>query len=61
MWIIVQSDTEDDRVNVLMDEDGCAMQFKNKISAYRYLEKMCNDSGVDHELLENDIELWRMH
>ncbi len=59
MWIIVQSDMED--LNVLMDDSGCAMQFKDKLSAYRYLEKMCNEFGVDHELLENDVELWRMH
>ena len=33
MWIIVQQDTEDDYVNILMDEEGSALKFKDKISA----------------------------
>jgi hypothetical protein len=61
MWIIVQSDMEDSGMNVLMDDEGGAIKFKDKVSAYRYIEHLCKEHGVDYELMENDIELWRLH
>ena len=61
MWIIVQNDMEDDGTNVLMDDRGAAMKFKDKVSAYRYIEIMCKEYGLDYELMENDVELWRLH
>ena len=61
MWIIVQNDMEDDGTNVLMDDRGAAMKFKDKVSAYRYIEIMCKEYGLDYDLMENDVELWRLH
>ena len=61
MWIIVQSDMEDDGINVLMDDKGDAVKFRDKVSAYRYIEIMCKEYGLDYELMENDVELWRLH
>ena len=61
MWIIVQNDTTEDYVNLLMDEDGNTVKFVDKISAWRYMELMCKDNGVDMEQIENDVELWRLH
>jgi hypothetical protein len=61
MWIIVQSDMEDDGMNVLMDDKGAAVKFKDKVSAYRYIEIMCKEYGLDYDLMENDVELWRLH
>ena len=61
MWIIVQNDMEDDGTNVLMDDRGAAMKFKDKVSAYRYIEIMCKEYGFDYDLMENDVELWRLH
>ena len=52
---------EDDGTNVLMDDRGAAMKFKDKVSAYRYIEIMCKEYGLDYDLMENDIELWRLH
>ena len=61
MWIIVENDTIDDYVNILMDDEGNAMQFVDKISAWRYMELMCKEHGVDMEQIENDVELLRLH
>ena len=61
MWIIVENDTIDNYINILMDDEGNAMQFVDKISAWRYMELMCKDHGVDMEQLESDVELWRLH
>ena len=61
MWIIVENDMTDDYVNILMDEEGKAIKFIDKISAWRYMELMCKDHGVDMEQLESDVELWRLH
>ena len=61
MWIIVQSDMEDEGINVLMDDTGGAIKFKDKVSAHRYIEIMCKEYGLDYELMENDVELWRLH
>ena len=61
MWIIVQNDMEDDGTNVLMDDRGAAMKFKDQVSAYRYIEIMCKEYGLDYDLMENDVELWRFH
>jgi hypothetical protein len=61
MWIIVQNDMDDDGMNILMDDTGAAMKFKDKPSAYRYIEVMCKEYGLNYELLENDVELWRLH
>jgi len=51
----------DDYVNVLMDDDGNAVKFTDKISAWRYIELMCKEHGVDMSHMENDVELWRLH
>ena len=61
MWIIVNSDFDEDCANILMDEDGTAMKFKDKTSAYRYLQSMCKEHGLDYDLMEGDIELCRLH
>ena len=61
MWIIVQNDMTDDYVNVLMDDDGNAVKFTDKISAWRNIELMCKEQGVDMEHMESDVELWRLH
>ena len=61
MWIIVQNDMTDDYVNVLMDDDGNAVKFTDKVSAGRYIELMCKEHGVDMEHMESDVELWRLH
>ncbi len=61
MWIIVNSDFDEDCVNILMDEEGTAMKFIDKSSAYRYLQSMCKEHGLDCDLMEGDIELWRLH
>mgnify|MGYP003679245695 CR=1 FL=1 len=61
MWIIVQNDMTDDYVNVLMDDDGNAVKFTDKISAWRYIELMCKEHGVDMSHMESDVELWRLH
>jgi len=52
---------DDDGMNILMDDTGAAMKFKDKPSAYRYIEVMCKEYGLNYELLENDVELWRLH
>tara|TARA_R100000656_G_scaffold9574_1_gene10390 strand:- start:323 stop:484 length:162 start_codon:yes stop_codon:yes gene_type:complete len=51
----------DDYVNVLMDDDGNAVKFTDKVSAWRYIELMCKEHGVDMEHMESDVELWRLH
>ena len=61
MWIVVQSDLEDNGMNVLMADTGSAIKFKDKLSAWRYIERMCKEFGINYELMENDIELWRLH
>jgi hypothetical protein len=62
MWIVVQSDVEENGFfDVLMDDDGTALKFKHRISAWRYLEQMCKEANIDYELMENDVELWRLH
>mgnify|MGYP003146608765 FL=1 len=61
MWIIVQQDTEEDYVNVLMDDQGETVKFKDKISAWRWMERMCKEFNIDYQLMENDVELWRLH
>tara|TARA_R100000306_G_C4275100_1_gene92148 strand:+ start:287 stop:472 length:186 start_codon:yes stop_codon:yes gene_type:complete len=61
MWIIVENDTLDDYVNILSDDDGNAVKFVDKISAWRYMELMCKDFGLDMEQLESGVELWRLH
>ncbi len=63
MWIIVNSDDEfdEDCANILMGEDGAALKFKDKTSAYRYLQSMCKEHGLDYDLMEGDIELCRLH
>ena len=61
MWIIVQNDMTDNYVNLLTDEDDNTVKFVDKISAWRYMELMCKENGVDIEQIENDVELWRLH
>ena len=61
MWIIVQNDTTDNYINLLTDEDDNTVKFVDKISAWRYMELMCKENGVDIEQIENDVELWRLH
>ena len=61
MWIIVQNDTTDNYINLLTDEDDNTVKFVDKISAWRYIELMCKEHGVDMEQIENDVELWRLH
>jgi hypothetical protein len=61
MWIIVQNDTTDNYINLLTDEDDNTVKFVDKISAWRYMELMCKEYGVDMDQIENDVELWRLH
>ena len=62
MWIVAQSELNDDGYfDVLMGEDGAVLQFKHRIAAWRYLEQMCKEANIDYELMENDVELWRLH
>ena len=51
----------DNYVNLLTDEDDNTVKFVDKISAWRYIELMCKEHGVDMEQIENDVELWRLH
>ena len=51
----------DNYVNLLTDEDDNTVKFVDKISAWRYMELMCKENGVDIEQIENDVELWRLH
>ena len=61
MWIIVNVDFHEECENILKDDDGAAMKFKDKISAYRYIQIMCKEHGLDYDLMESDIELWQLH
>ena len=51
----------DNYVNLLTDEDDNTVKFVDKISAWRYMELMCKEYGVDMDQIENDVELWRLH
>ncbi len=47
---------------ILTDEEGAVLTFNDRVTAWRYMESMCNDNGVPIAFLDySDITLHRLH
>tara|TARA_Y100000310_G_C20266563_1_gene616048 strand:+ start:40 stop:285 length:246 start_codon:yes stop_codon:yes gene_type:complete len=63
MWVISRSDPDMELPDLLTDDDGSAIIFNDKISAWRYIELLCKDVNVDvNQFMEDDsINICRLH
>jgi len=63
MWVISRSDPDMELPDLLTDDNGFAIIFNDKISAWRYIELLCKDVSVDvQQFMEDDsINICRLH
>ncbi len=62
MWVIARNDPDELMPEILTDEEGAVLTFNDRVTAWRYMESMCNDNGVPIAFLDySDITLHRLH
>tara|TARA_R100000656_G_scaffold47279_1_gene38346 strand:- start:525 stop:716 length:192 start_codon:yes stop_codon:yes gene_type:complete len=63
MYVITKQDTDDPIFDILSENNGAPILFTSEVAAMKYISIICEGFGItmDTYMMDDNIEIWRMH